>query len=89
MSPYRGPVRSGTRNAFPGAGLIWFDVPTGGTMATKPPPVPPASRSDKGPGSAEAAPTDLTKAAPAQPDKTGQQANTKVNTTHQGHQQDR
>ncbi|CAO4176569.1 hypothetical protein [Methylorubrum zatmanii] len=58
-------------------------------MSTKPPPVPPANRSDKGPGSADAAPKDTTKAAPNDPDKTGQAGNSKVNTTHQGHQQDR
>jgi hypothetical protein len=58
-------------------------------MSTQPPPVPPANRSDKGPGSASVAPKDATKASPNDPDKTGQQANTKINTTNQGYQQDR
>lgn len=58
-------------------------------MSTKPPPVPPANQSHKGPGSAETAPKDTGEAAPTNPDKTGQQGNTKVNTTHSGHQQDR
>lgn len=58
-------------------------------MSSKPPPVPPGNRSDKGPGNSEAAAKDTTKASPADPDKTGQQGNTKVNTTHSGHQQDR
>lgn len=62
-------------------------------MSSKPPPVPPASRSDKGPGEGpddhaaevgEGGP-----AVPPNPDKQGQTANTKVNTTHQGMQQDR
>lgn len=58
-------------------------------MTTQPPPVPPANRSDKGPGSAEAAPKDTAKAAPVDPDKTAQQGNTRINTTNKGHQQDR
>ena len=58
-------------------------------MSNQPPPVPPANRSDKGPGSAEGAPKDTTKSAPVDPGKTGQQGNTAVNTTNKGHQQDR
>lgn len=58
-------------------------------MSSKPPPVPPANQSDKGPGNAEAAPKSTGGAAPANPDKTGQQGNSKVNTTHSGYQQDR
>lgn len=58
-------------------------------MSAQPPPVPPANRSDKGPGSASEAPKDTSKGVPANPDKTGQQSNTKINTTHSGHQQDR
>jgi hypothetical protein len=58
-------------------------------MSTKPPPVPPANRSDKGPGSAEAAPKDTSRTAPENPDKTGRQGNVAVNTTNKGHQQDR
>ncbi|MEN3210005.1 hypothetical protein PUR23_08155 [Methylorubrum populi] len=60
-------------------------------MTTKPPPVPPANRSDKGPRSApetataQGRPSSQTK----DPDKIGQAGNSKVNTTHQGYQQDR
>jgi hypothetical protein len=57
-------------------------------MSTKPPPVPPANQSHKGPGSAEA-PKDTGGSAPNNPEKTGQQGNSKINTTHSGHQQDR
>ena len=60
-------------------------------MTAKPPPVPPANQSDKGPGSASAAPLTEGKggAQAPNPDKVGQSGNSKVNTTHQGHQQDR
>jgi hypothetical protein len=62
-------------------------------MSSKPPPVPPASRSDKGPGESPddraAEVVKAGRAAPQNPDKQGQAANTKVNTTHQGMQQDR
>jgi hypothetical protein len=60
-------------------------------MSKSAPPVPPANRSDKGPGE------DKTNAGgkvgdvqgKPDPDHKGQQANTKQNTTHQGYQQDR
>jgi hypothetical protein len=59
---------------------------------SKQPPIPPANRSDKGPGE-PGHHSDSHKAKPAErPDNTasqGQQGNTKINTTHQGHQQDR
>ncbi|GJD96745.1 hypothetical protein [Methylobacterium iners] len=61
-------------------------------MTTKPPPVPPANRSDKGPGSATDAPVSTGPKGSSQtkdPDKVGQAGNSKVNTTHQGYQQDR
>jgi hypothetical protein len=60
-------------------------------MTTKPPPVPPANRSDKGPGSATEAPLSQGKAGSQtkDPDKIGQAGNSKVNTTNQGYQQDR
>lgn len=60
-------------------------------MSTKQPPVPPANRSDKEVGKAGKAAVDKTEhsASAPDPDKQGQQANTKVNTTHQGLQQDR
>ncbi|MFE1600872.1 hypothetical protein [Methylobacterium sp. ID0610] len=60
-------------------------------MTAKPPPVPPANQSDKGPGSAQGAPTELGKGGSQtkDPDKIGQAGNSKVNTTNQGYQQDR
>jgi hypothetical protein len=60
-------------------------------MSSHAPPVPPANRSDKGPGSATPAPkaTGPKGGEGGNPDKTGQSGNAKVNTTHQGHQQDR
>lgn len=60
-------------------------------MTTKPPPVPPANRSGKGPGSATEAPLSQGHAGSQakDPDKVGQTGNAKVNTTNQGHQQDR
>lgn len=60
---------------------------------SKQPPVPPANRSDKGPGEPNHHSEDGHKAKPNErPDNTasqGQQGNTKINTTHQGYQQDR
>lgn len=61
-------------------------------MSPRTPPIPPENRSDKGagepshvkPGTQDSAPHDA-----PDPDKQGQQANTKVNTTHKGYQQDR
>ena len=58
------------------------------------PPVPPAGRSDKGPGATGGADQNSDLAAPSGPggrniDKQGRQGNIKINTTHQGHQQDR
>ena len=61
-------------------------------MTSKAPPVPPANQSHKGPGSQQNAPLDRTPhntKRDQNPDKTGQQANTKQNTTHQGGRQDR
>ena len=64
-------------------------------MSTKMPPVPPAERSPKGPGSdPKSLGKDATahgKAAqtPSNADQEGQTGNTHINTTHQGHQQDR
>jgi hypothetical protein len=55
------------------------------------PPVPPASRSDKGPGNVQRAPED-TSVKKGPPDNTAQQArqgNINQNTHHQGYQQDR
>jgi hypothetical protein len=61
-------------------------------MSSKMPPVPPQNRSPKGTGEGDHARTagrgDRPEA-PKNSEKTGQPANTKVNTTHQGHQQDR
>lgn len=61
-------------------------------MAAKAPPVPPENRSPKGPGGSDDVPLDTTShdrhSAP-DTDKQGQAGNTVINTTHQGHQQDR
>ena len=61
-------------------------------MSSKLPPVPPANVSPKGPGG-DAHPTDEATVSglgqKANPDKIGQAGNSKVNTTHQGYQQDR
>jgi hypothetical protein len=62
-------------------------------MSNQQPPVPPAGRSPKGPGASGAADTPSDTATPSGPErnveKQGRQGNVKVNTTHQGHQQDR
>jgi hypothetical protein len=61
-------------------------------MTTKPPPVPPQNRSRKGTGDRKTPRADETQHGrhPApDPAKQGQQGNTRVNTTHQGYQQDR
>ena len=61
-------------------------------MSSKMPPVPPANQSHQGTGDAKQPQSDQTEhnrhMAP-DPDKQGQQGNSKVNTTHQGYQQDR
>ncbi len=63
-------------------------------MSGRMPKVPPGSRSTKGPGgSGRQDPDQGAKADNVderqEPEKTGQTANTHVNTTNQGHQQDR
>ncbi|ACS60569.1 MULTISPECIES: hypothetical protein [Rhizobium] len=59
-------------------------------MSSKVPPTPEANRSDKGSGETSHADNDGRLVAAAKnPDKVGQQGNSKVNTTHQGYQQDR
>jgi len=61
-------------------------------MNSKLPPVPEDNRSHKGPGEPATAGKSQGRATePAEQnfDKQGQQGNTKVNTTHQGYQQDR
>lgn len=60
-------------------------------MSSRPPPIPPENRSGKGRGEPETmTPAESKKPdAAANPEKQGQQGNTKVNTTHQGYQQDR
>jgi hypothetical protein len=61
-------------------------------MSSKLPPVPPANRSRKGTGDMKQPKPDDgqhgTHGAP-DPDRQGQQGNSKQNTTHQGYQQDR
>lgn len=61
-------------------------------MTSKAPPAPPENQSPKGTGERKTAAKDQTahgKQSGQNPDKQGQQANTKQNTTHQGYQQDR
>jgi hypothetical protein len=60
-------------------------------MSSKMPPVPPENRSPKGTGSDPQMQGDQHVGDPqkANPDKIGQAGNSKVNTTHQGLQQDR
>ncbi|MDB5657842.1 MAG: hypothetical protein JWS10_457 [Cypionkella sp.] len=59
-------------------------------MSSKTPPIPPANRSDKGPGGPKHGSVGKATAdKQTDPDKQGQQANTKINTTNQGLQQDR
>ena len=60
-------------------------------MPNRPPPVPPENR-PKHSATAGSAPKDTSShenAVRDNPDKRGHTANTKQNTTHQGHQQDR
>lgn len=61
---------------------------------SKHPPIPPANRSPMGPGEPDHAkqaanPAQRAERHNADPANKGQQANTRINTTHQGHQQDR
>ena len=61
---------------------------------SKHPPIPPANRSPMGPGragprQAGGEPRPAGRAHNADPANKGQQANTRINLTHQGHQQDR
>ncbi|MER8500007.1 hypothetical protein NKH80_19170 [Mesorhizobium sp. M0904] len=61
-------------------------------MSTKPPPVPPENLSPKGAGDKKTVAADQAphgQSTVPDPDKQGQQGNTKVNTTHQGNVQDR
>jgi hypothetical protein len=60
-------------------------------MSSKAPPVPSENLSPKGPGDKQPIETKDISARPSapNPDKQGQQGNSKVNTTHQGYQQDR
>lgn len=59
-------------------------------MSSHLPPVPPANRSTKGPADAHGRAADtFISHDEVNPDQKGQQANTKINTTHQGYQQDR
>jgi hypothetical protein len=59
-------------------------------MTQKPPPVPPANRSPKGPGDAKEAPTKSgLKPERKNLEEQGRQGNIAQNTTNQGYQQDR
>lgn len=51
---------------------------------SKLPPVPPGNRSKKGPGEPDHGKPDPKAKAPADSRKKGQEANTRINTTHQG-----
>jgi hypothetical protein len=56
------------------------------------PPIPPSNRSNKGPGEPDHRKQDGTsdqKSQKGNPESRGDQGNTKINTTHQGYQQDR
>ena len=58
-------------------------------MSSKMPPVPPAERSDKGPGSNPPVSRDTTpkgQGRPENPAQQDQEGNTRINTTHQGGQ---
>ncbi|KQT53212.1 hypothetical protein ASG43_18475 [Aureimonas sp. Leaf454] len=60
-------------------------------MTSKAPPVPTENRSPKGagdPGTSKDAPDQMAQGQ-GNTDKQGQQGNAKINTTHQGYQQDR
>lgn len=60
-------------------------------MTKKPPPVPPANRSPKGPGGAPEVPVDESKhgGRPENLREQGAQGNISQNTTNHGYQQDR
>ena len=60
-------------------------------MSSRPQPVPPANRSNKGPGGDMTVPKDAAKgsAVPDNPAKQDQQGNIEQNTTNQGYQQGR
>ena len=60
-------------------------------MTKKPPPVPPANRSPKGPGGAADVPVDNSKhrGKPENLREQGEQGNIAQNTTNHGYQQDR
>jgi hypothetical protein len=61
-------------------------------MTSRPPPVPPANRSPKGPGDQTEPPASSEEGADQAPEnlkEQGRQGNIKQNTTHQGYQQDR
>ncbi|MDX2265303.1 MAG: hypothetical protein NW215_10070 [Hyphomicrobiales bacterium] len=59
-------------------------------MSKKAPPVPPENQSSKAPRGRKMADAETQGVKPqGDTDQTGQEANTKINTTHQGHQQGR
>jgi hypothetical protein len=77
------------RPAAPPFGVV---QPGRSTMSSRLPPVPPANRSDKGPGSAPGTSKDAAGPNRHVPDNLAlqdRQGNIKQNTTHQGYQQDR
>jgi hypothetical protein len=64
---------------------------TGVPMSNRPPPVPPAGRSNKGPAGARPAEAHVKddRTPPDNPAEQDRQGNVKQNTTNQGYQQDR
>jgi hypothetical protein len=60
-------------------------------MTAKPPPVPPAQQSKKGPAGTKRAPTKAgpRPSRPDNPEEQGKEGNIVQNTHHQGYQQDR
>lgn len=61
-------------------------------MSAKMPPVPPENRNPNVPAEARPSKAETGSSGPdkvADPDKQGQQGNSRINTTHQGYQQDR
>ncbi|MBX4909887.1 MULTISPECIES: hypothetical protein [Rhizobium] len=58
-------------------------------MSSRLPPIPAKNVSNKGAGKPARTEAEDTASGNENPEKKGQQGNTKVNTTHQGYQQDR
>jgi hypothetical protein len=72
-------------------GVVCHESQGANSMTAKPPPVPPANRSSKGPSNTPKTPKDTSrkKSEPENLDQQDQQANIAQNTTNRGYQQDR